>query len=196
MCIRDSYVYRPDRNYGILRVKVQYNDGSPAVGVQVNLTTQGDSLVTPADGIVQFAPSPGAHTVVAKQYGLYDQSASKLVSAGQHVDVILVVRARPTVNFSGTVRNAATGNPLADAEVILSAPQLSPAHSDASGHYSLGSVYANTYHLHVGRPGFMPIDTDVTIDQAFPGQDFQLVPAPTYDCLLYTSDAADERSSV
>ena len=39
-------------------------------GAEVYLTTQGDSLTTPADGIVQFAPSPGTHTVTGEEVRL------------------------------------------------------------------------------------------------------------------------------
>src|SRR5262249_6991470 len=103
------YVYRPNRNYGILEVHVVYNDDTPAAGVEVNLTTEGDSLTTPADGIVRFAPTPGAHSIRAHGFTLYDQNASRLVSAGQVQKVRMVVFPRPLVTFAGVVKNAVNG---------------------------------------------------------------------------------------
>jgi hypothetical protein len=53
------YVYRVQHNYGIVRVRVvDAASHQPIPGARVVLTSQGDSLTTPADGIVQFAPSP------------------------------------------------------------------------------------------------------------------------------------------
>lgn len=177
------YVYRPDRNYGLVEVKVVYSGGGPAAGVKVNLTTEGDSLVTPADGIVRFAPSPGTYTVRAHAFGLYDQSTSTLVSTGQTSHLMLIMTPRPQVPFAGVVRNSTNGQPLEDAEVSVAAAEIPTAHSDAGGQYSLGSVPANSYHLSIRRPGFIPIETDVTLNGGFPGQDFALTPAPVYDDL-------------
>ena len=58
------YVYRPVRDYGIIRVVVtDAASGQPLPGAKVFVTSQGDSLTTPLDGIVQFGPSPGIHSV-------------------------------------------------------------------------------------------------------------------------------------
>ena len=78
------YVYRPQTDYGLLRVKVVDGLGAPIVDQRVNLVSQGDSLRTPADGIVQFAPSPGLHTVRARRFGTFDAQATRTVSVGSH----------------------------------------------------------------------------------------------------------------
>lgn len=178
------YVYRPDRNYGIVEARVVYNDGGgPAAGVKVNLTTEGDSLVTPADGIVRFAPSPGAHTIRAHAFGFYDRSTSALVSAGQTTHLLLIMTPQPRVPFAGVVKSFATGQPVEDAEVSVATAEIPVAHSDATGHYDLGTVPASAYHLSIRRPGFIPIEDDVTLTGGFPGENFVLTPAPVYDDL-------------
>lgn len=128
------YVYRLTTDYGIIRAKVI--NGGPFPDVEVHLTTLGDSLVTPADGIVQFAPGPGIHTVVAHKFGYYDASATRTVSVGSRDTVELELLPRPSSLFTGTVRDAATTNPLAEAEVSLAYTGIHQ-HTAASGLYSL-----------------------------------------------------------
>ena len=103
------YVYRPTRNYGILKVAVI--DGAtstPAAGVTVLLSTQGDSLTTPADGIVRFAASPGPQTVEVRRFGYVDVSATRNVVTGVSDSVTLVLDKQPTTHLSGVVRDATT----------------------------------------------------------------------------------------
>jgi choice-of-anchor B domain-containing protein len=102
------YVYGVVRNYGILRATVT-TGGFVVSGIEVHLTTQGDSLTTPADGVVQFAPSPGSHTVLAHAFG-YDASATRTVSNGApHFDLFTVPR--PTGLFG---RGARRGHACSD----------------------------------------------------------------------------------
>lgn len=175
------YVYRPVRDYGLLRVRVILKDFSPMPGIKVKLTTEGDSLTTPADGIVQFAPSPGAQTVVASAFGYYDASATRLISTGVRDTVILEMIPRPNVSLAGRVRSATTQAVLEDAEVSLNVPQLATAHTSASGDWVIGPVPVDTYHLSVSCPGYIPIDTDTHLNTGSIGGDFQLVPAAIYD---------------
>ncbi|MEO5617583.1 MAG: choice-of-anchor B family protein [Candidatus Eisenbacteria bacterium] len=176
------YVYRLARDYGVIRAKVEYAGGAPAVGVAVYLITQGDSLVTPADGIVQFAPSPGTHTVVAKKFGYYDASDTRLVGTGLRDTVVLTLAARPTVAWSGKVRDAVTTTGLLDAQIEIEYTGIH-AHTTALGDYDFGNMPTDTYSIHVRRPGYVPISAVVNIGPGYPGQDFYLQPADDYDNL-------------
>ena len=176
------YVYRLNRDYGVIRAKVEYAGGAPAAGVPVYLTTQGDSLITPADGIVQFAPSPGTHTVLARKFGYYDATDTRLVSTGLRDTIVLTLTPRPTVAWDGKVRDAVSTFGLLDAQVELEYTGIH-SHTNAAGDYDFGSVPQDQYAINVRRPGYAPIEALVTIGPGYPGQDFFLQPADDYDNL-------------
>lgn len=205
------YVYRVVRDYGILRARVVNGGsvaaahacgpapgscccapdpctcgvsaapGDPFPDVEVHVTTLGDSLVTPADGIVQFAPGPGTHTVLAHRFGYYDASATRTVSVGSRDTVELALVPRPTSLFTGTVRDQATTDPLDGAEVSLAYTGIHQ-HTGASGLYSL-ELPDDVYLLQVRRAGYVPRVHERRIGPGFPGEDFALPPASVWDPL-------------
>lgn len=205
------YVYRVVHDYGILRAKVINGGSvaaghacGPAPGscccapdpcvcgasaapgeafpdVEVHLTTLGDSLITPADGIVQFAPGPGTHTVLARRFGYYDASATRTVSVGSRDTFVLELVPRPTSLFTGIVRDQATTDPLDGAEVSLAYTGVHQ-HTGASGVYAL-DLPDDTYLLQVRRAGYVPRVHERRIGPGFPGEDFALAPAPVWDPL-------------
>ena len=174
------YVYSVQRNYGIIRAKVvDQSSGLPLQGIKVYLTSQGDSLTTPADGVVQFAPSPGSHTVQAWHAGYAYGSAAVNVSVGSRDTVVLSI---PTGTLSGVVREAGTMTPLEDAEVTLSRYPTA-AHTDATGAYAYGALPADVYSVAVRAPGHIPALFTRNLGPVFGGQDFVLAPAPLWDAL-------------
>ncbi|HTO90633.1 MAG TPA: choice-of-anchor B family protein [Candidatus Sulfotelmatobacter sp.] len=175
------YIYRPDRDYGLIRARVAYADGSPVARAQVMLTTQGDSLETPSDGIVQFAPSPGAHTVRARVFGCYDASATRLVSTGSRDTVLLTMIPRARSPFSGLVRDARTGAALEDAEVRLEYTPLATIRTDPGGRFDFGKVPVDAYRLSVHAPGYVPLSLAMPAGGLYPGQTLSLQPAEFHD---------------
>jgi len=190
------YVYRPQRNYGLLRVRVVDPDGAAMPGVMVTLTTQGDSLATASDGIVQFAPSPGTHFVVAHLFGDYDASAMRTVSVGSRDSVTLTLSPRPIQMLHGTVHDKVTGLPIADAEVdLLSSPYFT--RSDTAGSFHLHTVPGNLYRLDVRRAGYAPVSKVIDLSTTSVYEDVTLAPAARYDALETNSgwtvgDAGDD----
>lgn len=175
------YVYRPVRDYGVLRVKVvDASNQQPMAGVRVRLTSQGDSLDTPADGIVQFAPSPGTHTVLAHAFGWNDASATRTLIGGQRDTLVLALSLKPTITFTGTIRDAGTNAPLPGAELRIAYTSLH-AHADASGVYALSGIPDDVYTLEIGRAGYAPVSLARRIGPGYPGTDFRLEPADTHD---------------
>jgi len=174
------YVYGVVHNYGILRAHVT-TGGFPFPGVEAHLTTLGDSLTTPADGVVQFAPGPGSHTVLAHAFGYYDASATRTVTNGSRDTVTLDLVPRPTGPFAGIVRDATTHAPINGAEVSLAYTGVH-LHTGANGLYSL-QVPDDMYRLEVRAAGHVPIELDRRIGPAFPGNDYELAPAPVWDPL-------------
>ena len=137
------YVYRPVRSYGLLRARVvSSGDGSPLAGVPVHLTTQGDSLTTSGDGIVQFGPSPGAHTVEGRLFGYFTASQSRTVSLGSRDTVVLSMVRRPLATLSGVVRDAVSRASLDSADIELDYSPIATK-SDGAGSYALAKARAS-----------------------------------------------------
>jgi choice-of-anchor B domain-containing protein len=176
------YVYRPQRDYGLLRARVVDALGGPLADYDVTLVTQGDSLRTPADGIVQCAPSPGLHTVRARRWGRYDATAARTVGVGSRDTVTLVMLERPSGTFTGTVRDATTQAGLEEAEVKLLYTPLH-AHTDGQGAFALASVPADFYRVEVRRAGYAPWASDRPLGAGSNAQDFTLAPARSWDAL-------------
>jgi hypothetical protein len=175
------YVYRPVREYGIVRAVVDSGAGSPMAGVGVRLVTQGDSLVTPADGIVQFAPGPGMHTVTARRFGFVDASATRAVSAGSRDTVRLTLVRRRARGYAGTVTRAGSGTPLEGAEIDFLYTPLA-VQTDALGQFAIDAVPEDRYAVEAHCPGYRPMRYTLDLDARFPpAHDLPLVAAATYD---------------
>jgi choice-of-anchor B domain-containing protein len=205
------YVYRVERDYGVIRARVINGGAAPAAhacgpvpgscccapgpctcdvaaapgdpfpDVEAHLTSQGDSLTTPADGIVQFAPNPGLHTVLAHKFGYYDATATVNVTLGSRDTVTLELLPKPTALFTGVVRDQTTSDPLDGAEVSLAYTHVHQ-HTGASGLYSL-DLPDDMYLLQIRRGGYVPLVFERRIGPGFPGQDYSLMPAPVWDPL-------------
>ena len=174
------YVYRTQANYGLLRVNVVNALSQPVAGQIVSLVSQGDSVTTAADGIVQFAPSPGPHTVRARRFGFYDAQATRTVGVGSRDTVTLVLMERPSGDVSGTVRDAVSQAPLEDAEVRLEYTPLH-AHSDVQGQFTLSAVPFDSYRVGVGRAGYVGTLGVYSFGAGSVVQDFALEPATTWN---------------
>src|SRR5439155_25292598 len=151
------YVFRPLRNYGTARVSViDASSSQPIPGATVTLTSQGDSLVTPSDGVVRFAPNPGTHAIFARKFGYRAASASFGVALGVEDTLVVALDPIPAVNLAGVVRDAITHLPLADAELELESTPVH-VHSDSAGTYALAGVPDDDYTIAVDRPGYAPL---------------------------------------
>ncbi len=174
------YVYRPVRDYGIVRAVVDSDGVAPLAGASVRLVTQGDSLTTTGDGIVQFAPSPGTHTVTAKKFGFVSASATRAVTIGSRDTVALSLVHRPVRDYSGTVKDAVSALPLETAEIDLLDTPLATL-TDASGAFSMPVVPEDLYNVEAHAPGHIPASYTLDLDPGFPTHHIQLVPARDYD---------------
>ena len=181
------YVYRPVRDYGIVRARVVDGAALPVPGIEVFSAPQSDSLTTPADGIVQFAPGPGPATVTARQFGYYDASANVDVTIGSRDTVTLTLLPRPARGYAGRVRHAVGGTPLMDADVTLVYTPLAQR-TDVSGDFAFVSVPQDVYQVEARCPGHRPLSTLVHLDPTWPPQhDIQLLPAATWDAFEVAS---------
>ena len=176
------YVFRPVRNYGLLRVRVVDGDGQALANARVRLTTQGDSLVTPSDGVVMFAPSPGSHTVAADRFGHARASAPVSVASGDRDTVTVTLPVLATTSFAGALRDRSTHAALGGGEVDLSYTPLQ-ALTDSTGGYRLDAVPEDDYAVQVHRPGYVPLSFTRHIGLSASGEDFNLIRAATWDSL-------------
>lgn len=180
------YVYRANRDYGLLRVRISLENAAPGQGFRVRLLSQGDSLTTPADGITAFAPSPGAHSVEVSKFGYFTQTLAVNVAAGESDTLQVVMVARPAADFSGVISDAATQLPLFDAEVVLPRWGLHD-HTNSGGGYVLPAIPDDDYAVNVGRPGYAPFSFTRRIGPGYDTEDFALQPA----ALWHEFEAAD-----
>ena len=180
------YVYRATRDYGLLRVEVVLENQSPAAGFRVRLLSQGDSLVTPADGVVAFAPNPGGHSVEVSRFGYFTQVVPASVALGESDTLRITMVAKPAATFSGVVRDAVTLLPLEDAEVVLPQWELHD-HTNAGGGYSHPAIPDDEYQVQVGRPGYAPFAHTRRIGPGYDSEDYLLQPT----ALWHEFEAAD-----
>jgi choice-of-anchor B domain-containing protein len=178
------YVYRLNRNYGTVRVEV-HDPGSSAGHAghsthaaldeaTVYVETQGDSAKTGADGVAQFAPNPGMHTIRVRKFGYEDAVANVLVNAGDRDTVTVLLTPKAVATLYGTIRDASSQAVLAEAQVSLAYTPVHQ-HTDANGQYALLSVPDDLYRVEVQRPGYIPLAYDRRIGPGFDGtQDYFL----------------------
>jgi choice-of-anchor B domain-containing protein len=184
------YVYRPVRNYGLLRVRViSSTTGRPLAGATVQLIQQGESHPTPADGVVAFAPNPGNYTIRATKFGHTEGTTQRTVTAAAVDSVTIVLGAKPVSDFTGTVTATGSGSALDDAEVrvtyqpAVGSPYSLDDHTDAAGSYLIGSVPDDLYQVEVRRPGFEPLLESRQIGPGSTRVDYGLRAARTWDPL-------------
>ncbi|MGD6941435.1 S8 family serine peptidase [Cytobacillus gottheilii] len=134
------------------------------ISAEVSVLESGRSVTTnPADGSYSFAHAAGEYTVLAEAYGY--QSATQTVVIEQDgettADFVLEELAQGTV--SGTVTNEATGDPVANATLLLVEDgAVSPVTTDEDGQYSL-TAYEGEYTLRVMAPSFYSQEISVNV---------------------------------
>jgi choice-of-anchor B domain-containing protein len=192
------WVFRAQRNYGLARIRaVDATTSQPLGSVKVFLDAS-DSTTTTSDGFAVFAPGPGSHEFTTRRFGYDPGSATTTIVQGGTAQITLSLNPRPTVSFSGAIRSTANQAPLKDAELDLDYTPLRTL-SDAAGHFSVGAVPIDAYHVTVRCPGYIPVTFDRQLGPGNAAMDFQLVPAPFYDSFQiasgWTTSATDDNAS-
>ena len=190
------YVYRPRRDYGLVRVVVQ---PTAEAGFTVVIDAQGDSLVTPDDGTVVFAADPGPHTVTIRRFGFFDEVRAFTASVGSRDTVVVPMRARAVGDFAGVVTDAVSAEPLEDAEVIVESTPLH-VHTDSLGAYQLLQVPDDLYRVTYRAPGHVPLSYVRRIGPGYDGLSVALAPASAWEPMeldpgFTVGDAGDEATS-
>ena len=78
--------------------------------------------------------------------------------------VAAAAAAQQTGTVSGTLTNTLSGDPVANATVVLESPALTrQVRSGADGKYSVADVPTGAYHLFVRADGYLPARTEVAV---------------------------------
>lgn len=178
------YVYWVQRDYGLLRVQIV--DSGPTVlhdeehPFVAYLTTQGDSLEAPPDGIVQFAPSPGRHQVYVKRFGYFDGWAGANIENGARDTVRVIMTKRPVTRGDGVVTSIENGLPIAGADIEIVGTPLH-ATTDSTGAFEFESVPLGVYTLALRAPGRRPLVLERAFTAAPAVLNLGMAPAPYWD---------------
>lgn len=139
--------------------------GNPPVD-GATITVAGTSLSTTSGANGSYTLSnvpPGAQTLNASKPGFRAATAQVTVISGQTVTQDISLSPDPgTGTITGTVRNAATGNPLDGATVAVAGTSISMTTS-ANGVYTLNNVPAGAQTLNASANGFIATTTPVTV---------------------------------
>lgn len=114
--------------------------------------------VSAADGRFVAALAPGTFSVSVAAEGFRPpEPVTATVEEGALRDVRVALSA--SIAVRGTVRDAATGAPVAGAEVRISgAGGIAPVFSSADGSFALRSVLDEDLSIHVEAPGYIDVD--------------------------------------
>lgn len=164
---------------GISSGVVRSGDG-PIVGANVVISTSSGAaleLATDEDGRYQAALAPGTYQLTAAPYGYAKGTAEITITANQTTTHNFELDPLPGGIVRGTVRSAATNQPVPAAIVVAGTPV--EIFTDVNGHYQL-TLPQGPYTITAAAAGYRSQHTAVTLinDQTI-DQDFTLEPAPT-----------------
>lgn len=143
-------------------LKIQFVDGrtvTPISGVQLTGTGAGNlSASSNASGQIQVQGlAPGAYTLTATATGYSTVQITATLQTGQTTDLgsvqMLVPASSTTAVISGTVRDSASGSPLAGATISITGQAMTGT-TDASGLYLVNGVVPGAITLKASRAGY------------------------------------------
>lgn len=143
-------------------LKLQFVDGStgtPISGVQLTGTGAGNlSASSNVSGQIQVQGlAPGAYTLTATATGYSTVQISATLQTGKTTDLgtvqMLVPVSSTTAVISGTVRDSASGTPLAGVTISITGQAMTGT-SDANGLYLINGVAPGAITLKASRTGY------------------------------------------
>ena len=122
--------------------------------VTLTITPGAQTTSTDASGWFAFGGlAPGTYTLTASLFG-YQFASFTVTLNGSLRLTIKMTSVSATGTIQGTAKDAATGNPIAGATVVLS-PGGMTAVTDANGGFSLNGVPVGTYTLSASATGYL-----------------------------------------
>lgn len=153
------------------------------------------AAVSPATGsyFLRYPATEGA-TLRASAYGYYPESRPFSLAEEGHTTAHFVLKKIPRTQVSGTITDAITGDPVADARVhLLEDGRIAPVMTDASGAFRLEEIFAGAYTLEVYHPDYEITTRSVTADTDAPAAaDVAMQPFVPYASELAFDDGGAE----
>jgi N-acetylneuraminic acid mutarotase len=122
------------------------SNNNPISGATITVQPLGASTTTGPDGHYSFTLPVGDYQVTAHSFGYDDQTQPASVTDGGDTILNFALNPSPSGSLSGTVTDS-TNNPIQNATVTILGTPISPATTDATGHYSFSSVPNGTYNV-------------------------------------------------
>ncbi|MGV3487087.1 MAG: S8 family serine peptidase [Tuberibacillus sp.] len=117
----------------------------------------------PADGSYSLLHAAGTYTLKAETYGYQSAEQTVDVTRDGTATANFTLNPIPQGTITGTITNKATGEPVANATVMLMEDaNIQPVHTDETGAFSI-TAYEGTYTMHVSAPNFYTSDVEVTV---------------------------------
>jgi len=159
---------------GTLTGTVVDTDGDPVAGADVR-ATQGDrvrTVTTDGDGGFSMILADGDWELSATAFGYTTATAEVTLVGGETTRQDLTLERLPVFTLTGTVTDAATGEPVYGATVELPGTPLAPARTGVDGRYSIEvpvgdyDVTAALTHCTDPRTTEVTVGADTTVDLA------------------------------
>lgn len=155
----------PIGDAGTLEGTVADEAGEPIAGASVQVEGPTERTVTTDEaGAFSLGVVGGDYTVTASAFGFEPATAETTVEPGGTATVALTLAAASSFAVSGTVTDAANGDPVAGATVSLGSP-IESVTTGEDGTYAFAEVPAGTYTLSVTAGACAaPFTQEVTVD--------------------------------
>src|SRR5690625_1540978 len=136
------------------------------LGAKVSVLETGSSTNTdPTDGSYSLMSSAGTFTVKAETYGFESEEKQVTVEADETSQVNFTLDERAQSTLTGTVTDEATGDPIADATILLlEDANIDPVETDADRNYSI-TAYDDSYTLRIVAQDYHTKEIEVELDQ-------------------------------
>lgn len=132
------------------------------IDATVSVLESGRSVNTnPATGGFSFIHAAGEFTVVADAYGYHSAEQSVVVEADETATANFVLDEQDKYTVSGTVTNQVTGDPVADATLLLvEDANVTPVVTDEAGNFSI-TAYEGVYTVKVMARGYHGVEQEI-----------------------------------
>ncbi|TCS95440.1 bacillopeptidase F [Hazenella coriacea] len=143
--------------------KASTPSGLPLQATVSVLETGRSATTNPADGSYEINHASGSYTLRAETYGYRAVDQRVEIPTDGVADTNFVLQPIPKGNIKGTVTNKQTGQPIADAKLLLMEDAaIQPVTTDANGNFTL-QAYEGTYTLRIQANSYVTQDVQVTV---------------------------------
>lgn len=146
-------------------VEDEFNPAALPLNAQVTVIESNRSVKTnPANGQYELLHAAGTFTVRAESYGYYPAEQTVEIPVDGEAVANFVLEEVPQGTLTGTVTNSATGEPVANATLMLiEDAAIAPVTTDENGNYSI-TAYEGDYTLRVMAPSFYSENIPVSVE--------------------------------